>query len=215
MHKIQEQLLKLSDSTDLSRVTLRELARIIGKEDISPAVLQHHFGQLAKKGLLFIDRKSKIQRKGESMQDLRFYNIPIVGAASCGEANELADENVEGYLKLSKTNLHGLSDKLIAVRAAGDSMNAANVTTPSGEKSPINDGDYVVVDYSQTSLDDNLGKYVLSIIGGMANIKKLAKRNFDIALMSESTNQKAYPPIIIHSDDDFLINGRVVAVVEG
>jgi SOS-response transcriptional repressor LexA len=103
---------------------------------------------------------------------------------------------------------------LIAVRASGNSMNDAQVLTAGGRKAPINDGDYVIVDRQQLSLQDNINKYVLSIIGGMANIKKLVHREYDIALLSESTDQKAYPPIIIHEGDDYLVNGRVIQVVE-
>ena len=48
----------------------------------------------------------------------------------------------------------------------------------------------------------------------MANIKKyvLEKENERILLISEST--KNYPPIIIHWDDDFLINGKVIDVIK-
>ena len=49
----------------------------------------------------------------------------------------------------------------------------------------------------------------------MANIKKLAIRDYDIALLSESTDSASYPPIVVSEDDDYLINGRVIAVVKG
>ncbi len=214
MHETQERLLELARQQDLSRVPLREIAELIDKKQMSPGVLQHHFGQLEKKNLLFIDRRAKMQRLGDDVGDDRFYTIPIVGAASCGPADTVADESIEGYLKISKSSLFGGSGDLIAVRASGNSMNNAQVLTASGRKAPINDGDYVIVDRKQLSLQDNINKYVLSIIGGMANIKKLVRRDYDIALLSESTDQKSYPPIIIHEGDDYLVNGRVVQVVE-
>lgn len=214
MHETQERLLELARQQDLSRVPLREIAELIDKKQMSPGVLQHHFGQLEKKNLLFIDRRAKTQRLGDDVGDDRFYTIPIVGAASCGPADTVADESIEGYLKISKSSLFGGSGDLIAVRASGNSMNNAQVLTAGGRKAPINDGDYVIVDRKQLSLQDNINKYVLSIIGGMANIKKLVRRDYDIALLSESTDQKSYPPIIIHEGDDYLVNGRVVQVVE-
>lgn len=214
MHETQERLLELARQQDLSQVPLREIAGLIDKKQMSPGVLQHHFGQLEKKNLLFIDRRAKTQRLGDDVGDDRFYTIPIVGAASCGPANTVADESIEGYLKISKSSLFGGSGDLIAVRASGNSMNNAQVLTAGGRKAPINDGDYVIVDRKQLSLQDNINKYVLSIIGGMANIKKLVRRDYDIALLSESTDQKSYPPIIIHEGDDYLVNGRVVQVVE-
>lgn len=214
MHEIQKRLLKLAENNDLSRIPLREIAVMIRNESMSPGVLQHHFAQLEKKKLLFVDRKSKTQRLGSDLRDGRFYTIPIVGMASCGPASQFADEAVEGYLNISKNSLKA-KGKLFAIRAVGKSMDSAHVPTPNGQTAPINDGDYVVVDTSYIAVDDNVGKYIISIINGLANIKKLAKRTYDYALVSESSDMSAYPPIVIHEDDDYLINGRVIAVVEG
>ena len=214
MHQIQERLLQLAEQHDLSKIPLRKIAEMLDKADMSPGVLQHHFSQLEKKSLLFVDRKTKNQHLGARQDDDRFYSIPIVGAASCGPANELADENIEGYLTISKSVL-AKNGKLFAVRATGESMNNATVKTPNGSRAPIEDGDYAIVDTGLVSVEDNLDKYVVSIINGMANIKRLLKREHDYALISESISQSAYPPIIIHENDDCIINGRVVAVVKG
>ncbi len=215
MNKTQEELLGLAKDNDLSRITLRRIAKMLGSESMSPGVLQYHFSQLERKGLLFVDRKSKKQRLGPDLRDDdRFCTIPIVGMASCGIANQFADEMVEGYLQISKTSIKA-KGALFAVRASGDSMNAARVATPNGELTSIDSGDYVIVDTSYQSVDENINKYVVSIINGLANIKKLAKRAYDFALISESTNMENYPPIIIHENDDYLINGRVITIVKG
>lgn len=214
MNETQEQLLKLAEKNNLSRIPLRSIAEMLGKPSMSPGVLQHHFAQLEKKKLLFVDRKAKIQQLGSDMRDDRFHVIPIVGMASCGPANQFADEAIEGYLNISKSSLK-VKGKLFAVRAAGESMNDAQVPTPNGLTAPIDNGDYAIVDTSYADVDENVGKYVVSIINGLANIKKLAKRAYDYALVSESTNSSSYPPIVIHEDDDYLINGRVIAVVKG
>lgn len=214
MHEIQSKLLELAEANDLSRIPLRKIAELLGKPELSPGVLQHHFAQLKKKKLLFVDRKAKTQQRPADLTDERFYVIPIVGAASCGPANTFADEAVEGYLHVSNNSLCA-NGKLFAVRADGDSMNSAHVPTPSGIKAPIENGDYAIIDTAHIAVDDNIGKYVVSIINGMANIKKLAKRPYDYALISESTRMENYPPIIIHENDDYLINGRVIAVVKG
>lgn len=214
MHEIQSKLLELAETQDLSRIPLRKIAEILGKPNMSPGVLQYHFAQLEKKKLLFIDRKAKTQQRATELNDDRFYVIPIVGMASCGPANAFADEEIEGYLQVSKNSLHA-NGKIFAVRADGDSMDDAQVPTSSGAKAPIESGDYAIVDTEHISIDDNIGKYVVSNINGMANIKKLAKRPYDYALLSESTKPENYPPIIIHESDDYLINGRVIAVVKG
>lgn len=198
----------------MSRIPLRKIAELLGKPHISPGVLQHHFAQLEKKQLLFIDRRAKTQRIGASLTDDRLYAIPIVGMASCGPANQFADEAVEGYLHISKNSLKHKGE-LFAVRASGNSMNDAKIVTPNGKKASLHDGDYAIVDTAYTSVDDNIGRYVVSIINGMANIKKLARRDYDFALISESANMEQYPPIVIHEDDDYLVNGRVVMVVKG
>ena len=215
MHEIQEKLLELARDNDLSRIPLRKIAEMIGKPDMSPGVLQHHFAQLQKKKLLFVDRKSKTQRLGERVEDDRFYTIPIVGMASCGPANTFADEAVEGYLTISKNSISAPKGDTFAVRASGHSMNRASIKAPNGGVSSLDDGDYAIVDMHYTDFSENTGKYVLSIINGMANIKKLTVRKHDIALLSESSDQDAYPPIIVDKNDDYLINGRVVAVVKG
>lgn len=214
MHEIQELLLELAKSEDLSRVSLRKIAEMLGRKDMSPGVLQHHFAQLEKKKLLFVDRKGKTQQIGADLTDSRLYAIPIVGMASCGLANQFAEEAIEGYLHVSKTSIKA-KGQLFAVRASGDSMNDASVSTPDGNVAPLENGDYAIVDTSFCSVDENIGKYVVSIINGLANIKRLMKRAYDYALVSESTDMKKYPPIIIHEDDDYLINGRVIAVIKG
>lgn len=215
MHEIQERLVELARDYDLSRIPLRMVANMLGKDSMSPGVLQHHFAQLEKKGLLYIDRKAKTQRLGTQVDDDRFYKIPIIGAASCGPANSFGDESIEGYINISKNSVPRIKGDAFAVRATGGSMNRAEIPTPNGSVAPLEDGDYAIVDTGYTELDGNKGKYIVSIINGMANIKKLTMRQYDIALMSESTDQAAYPPIIIHEDDDYMINGRVVAVVKG
>jgi len=65
MSNIQEQLLELSRTTDLSRIPLRKIAELIKRPEISPSLVKHHFKRLEKRGLLFVDRKQKTQKHGE------------------------------------------------------------------------------------------------------------------------------------------------------
>ncbi len=76
----------------------------------------------------------------------------------------------------------------------------------------IEDGDYLLVDSDQTSPSN--GDIVLSVIDDMANIKKYVwdEANNQIVLVSEST--KDIPPIYIHEDDSFMINGKVIQVIK-
>lgn len=79
---------------------------------------------------------------------------------------------------------------------------------------PIEDGDYVIIDGSDRDISRN--GYFLSIINGLANVKKVIHDapNHRIILFSESTVD--YPPIIIHEEDnpEFLIAGKAVQVIK-
>lgn len=212
MHSIQRRLLELSSKRDLSKMTLRETANEIGAPEVSPSLLQYHFEKLEKLNLLFVDRKQQRQSRGdEHLEGPGTVSIPILGSANCGPASILATESPEGYLRISR-NILKSSDGVIAVIASGSSMNNATVNTPTKSvRAPINDGDIVVVDTKARDVTDG---YVLSIIDGMANIKKLMKRAYDIALVSESKDQDMYPPIIVSPEDDYMINGRVIMVCQ-
>jgi repressor LexA len=141
----------------------------------------------------------------------KLFSIPLVGSANCGPAMELAQENIQKYLKITQTSLkRSKPDGLIAVRAVGESLNKADIR---GEN--IEDGDYVVVDCKQQPSN---GDYVLSIIDGAANFKKFFKDDSknEIRLVSESTQE--IPPIILHESDinssGYMVNGVVVRVIK-
>jgi phage repressor protein C with HTH and peptisase S24 domain len=76
----------------------------------------------------------------------------------------------------------------------------------------IEDGDYVIVDSDDRVPHD--GDVILSVIDEMTNIKRFHRDrlNKQIALVSDSTHD--FPPIYIHEDDDFFINGKVIQVIK-
>ena len=214
MHIIQEKLIKLLEEKDLSGMTLREIGKEIAEPD-TPQKIKHHLNQLAKRGLIRFDKKNKQIKKIESgkVEGTGLISIPILGSANCGEAVIFADEQKEGYLKVSSRLLGNIplrrAKDLFALRAFGQSMNRANI-----DGNTIDDGDYVIIDKSKISPSNN--EYVLSVIDGLANIKKIFKdeENQQVILYSES-NQN-YPPIYIHNDDfdRYLINGTVLRVMK-
>src|SRR3989344_4519214 len=178
MHPIQEKLLKVIDGKNVGDLTLRQIGELI--EEKLPQKVKHHLSQLERKGFILIDRKNKkinkISNKAKA-GDI-FVSIPIVGAANCGPATIYADQNIEGYLKISK-RLAPNKKSIFALKAGGNSLNRADV----GGKN-IESEDFVIVDSENTSPHD--GDYVVSVIDGMANIKKyrLDKDNSRIALLS-------------------------------
>jgi len=206
MHLIQEKLLKIIDDKNIGDLTLRQIGEIVGEK--LPQKIKHHLSQLERKGFIIIDKKNKkisrISNKVKS-SDI-FLSIPVVGSVNCGPATIYADQNIEGYLKISK-RLVSNKKSIFALKAEGNSLNRANI----GGKN-IESGDFVIVDSENTSPRD--GDYVVSVIDGMANVKKyrLDKNQSRIALLSESTNE--YSPIFIHENDDFRISGKVIDVVK-
>jgi repressor LexA len=207
MHQTQKDLLSLSRNVNLADKSLREIGALIGVDH--PQQVQHHLKQLQKKGFLVHDQtKNQIVNVNRKLtRERQFINIPIVGAANCGPAQLMADENIEGYLKLSRSMIR--NKDVIAIRAEGDSMNKAKI-----DGGPIQTGDYVIVDYKQQA--PSHGDYVLAVIDGAANIKRYYddKSNGQVMLISESTYD--YPPICIHESDysDLMINGKVLKVVK-
>lgn len=197
LHETQNKILSLLEQGyDIAKMSLREVGKLIGEKNAQN--VKYHINKLKEAGL-FIERDDK-----------NIINLPILGVASCGPALSFANENIEGYLKISKSILNEKDPKrLFVIKAMGDSMNNSNVNGKN-----IDDGDYVIVDLNYKKPINN--DYILSTIDGFANIKKFYKdpKNKFIFLLSEST--KDYPPICIHEKDyrEYYVNGRVIEVIK-
>lgn len=207
MHKIQQNLLKLSGEKNLGSMTLREIGAQIGER--YPQKIKHHLLQLEKKGFLKISKVKGLIEKtkpGKIADTASLLSIPILGTANCGPANFYADGNYEGYLKVSSSLLDKKKD-VYAIKASGLSMNRVEISGNS-----IEDGDYLIIDSNAKS--PKSGDVVVSIFDNMANVKKFQwdKENNRIVLTSEST--KDFSPIFIHEDDDFSIAGKVIQVIK-
>lgn len=213
MHKIQQEILRLAQEKNLGQYTLREIGSYIGVQ--SPQVVKHHLSQLESKGLLKIDKikgliKKTLNEWQSSSGRAKLLNIPILGGASAGPATMFAETNIEGFLKISPTLLMPSArnvQRVFALKVVGDSMNRAVI-----DKKRIENGDYVIVDIGQKDFKNN--DIVLSIIDGLANVKKLNidHANNQIILLSESS--KNFPPIYIHESDNFMISGKVIQVIK-
>jgi len=217
MHPIQEKLLNLSKERNLAQVSLREMATAIGLPDESPQKIKHHLQQLEKKGFFTIDRAHGLMDKAKLLPGLvsgllteasSLFSIPIVGTANCGPATLYAEQNFEGFLRVSGRLLGRASPAgLYAIKTNGSSMNRAEI---GGKK--IEDGDYVVIDSGRREPANN--DIVLAIIDNKATIKRFIddRANGQVILKADSSYD--YEPIYLHPDDDFLINGKAVAVIK-
>lgn len=217
MHPIQQKLLRLSKTKNLAKLTLRDMAKRIDLPNESPQKIKHHLQQLQKKGFLSIDRaKGMMSRtslepawaKGLLKQASRLFSIPIIGTANCGPATIFAEQNFQGFLRVS-SKLIGKSKPtgLYAVKADGGSMNRADI---GGRK--IEDGDFVIIDSDDRNVVSN--NVVLAIIDDRATIKRFIddRANGQIVLMADSFFD--YAPIYLHPKDDFIISGKAIAVIK-
>lgn len=212
MNEFQHKLYQLVQKQDLGKLSLRQIADLIGAPG-KPQIVKHHLLQLDKKGLLRVNLEKgiiEVVKRGvfSTGTTSNIFSLPIVGSANCGPATIFADERIEGYLKISSKMLPHRKKDLYVLIANGNSMSATDC-----EGKTIEDGDYVIVDSNYPS--PRSGDIVVSVIDGMANIKRYewdAENNKGI-LMSEST-EKGHHPIFIHEDDDFVVSGRVVDVIK-
>jgi repressor LexA len=207
MHALQKGLLEFVNTHDLGRMSLREIGELLG--ETHPQKIKHHLSQLEQKGLIEINRAQRIVRRvhPETARDDRLVSIPILGSANCGPATIFAEENIQGFLRISNKIVKPKAG-LFAIKAQGSSMNKAIINGLN-----IEDGDYVIVDSEKRTVRNK--DYVLSVTSGLANIKRFVKDdvNQQILLMSESTED--FPPIVLHRDDvEFLVCGTVTKVIK-
>lgn len=217
MHPIQEKLLGLSRKQNLATVSLRELARLIAMPDEPAQKIKHHLLQLQKKGFLSIDRAKGVMNRAAATSTITkdltgknssLFSIPIIGTANCGPATIFAEENFQGFLRVS-SKLVGRSKPggLYAIRTDGSSMNRAIIN-----ERAIEDGDLVIVDGNSKVPREN--DVVLAIIDGSATIKRFIddRENGQIVLKADSSFD--YDPIYLHPEDDFQISGKVIGVIK-
>ena len=209
MHIIQEGLLGLSKENDVLAMKLSDLARLLNVEHLQQ--IKYHRQQLVDRGLLKPVHASKEVIEETYSESTSLFRIPVLGSANAGPATIYAEGKVTGYLRLSERMLpKGVArDTLYALKVVGKSMNRSKIGP---DKLAADDGDYIVADGS--SYQPNSGDYVVSLIGGNANIKRLAMGAGQIALLSESTED--FPPIVISGDDDvdYLAQSKIVQVVK-
>ncbi len=204
-HPIQQKLIELSKSRDLRKMKLRDIGELIGIDNPHPQRIKYHMQKI---GILEHSKNTSV-KKNTTID--KIVSLPIMGTANCGDATMFAENLIDGYLPISRRLLPSKynTDHLFIVRASGDSMNDADINDKD-----IQDGDFIVIDESDKTASD--GDYVLSIINGMANVKRYTEDTQNEHIILESESRKFFPPIYIHKDDidDYLINGKVIDVIK-
>jgi SOS-response transcriptional repressor LexA len=217
MNRKSTKLQQLASQHNLNDFSLREIGRMMNPDDPeNPQTVKYHWNKLYEAGKI-----NYLPRTRETRKSIRNYvddkvlgdgrtlvSIPVRGMANCGPASLYADDENIGYIHVSsrflKTNRY---NDLYAIIASGESMNRTKINGK-----PINDGDYVVVDRSVSQ--PNNGDCVVAIVNGLANIKRFLREHGRIVLVSESSEH--FDPIFIHPEDqdEALIAGKVVQVVQ-
>ncbi len=211
MNDTQAQLLTLVRTSNLGKSSLRQIAKWVGQEG-KPQMVKYHLRKLEQMGFIQLNLDKGIIKpvkkgfvdKARSM----FFSLPIVGAANCGPATIFTDGRIEGYLKVSAKMLPYRKSDLYVLIADGNSMNKAQVRPGV----TIEDGDFVIVDSSQTSARN--GDIVVAVIDGMATIKRYTLEMEERRIVLEAESTEDYLPIYLHSGDNFMISGKVVDVIK-
>lgn len=212
MHESQQRILDLAANNNLATMSLRKIGERTGI-GTNPQLVRHHLHQLVKNGFLTIDKTTRQMTLAAEQQNSRanLIAIPIMGQANCGPATSYANDQIEGYIQVSPSLIKKSVKKPYALRAVGESMTAAEIPTFGAQFAGIDDGDYVIVDGEARIAANN--EYIVAVIDGLANIKKLKQDEYGVRLVSES--KQAYPPITIAPDEqENFVSGKVLAVVK-
>lgn len=206
MHPTQRKLLELSQRYDLKKMGFRQIGRLIDVDH--PQKVKFHLEKIAPQ-LSFPAKRPKPIRIQRATNN-KLLSIPIVGLANCGEATMMAEDRIEAMLLVSPKMVPTKhADRLFAVQAVGMSMNRADLNGKA-----IEDGDYIIVDGQDR--DVKTGDYILSVISGLANIKKYIEDKAHRQIVLESESDQFFPPIHIHEEDmdDYIVNGKVIEVLK-
>jgi repressor LexA len=129
-------------------------------------------------------------------------SVPLVGEAPAGSLM-VAEENLEGWVRLPKDFLKPSSAKFFLLRVRGDSMNKATV-----EAERIESGDLVVVKQQPTARS---GDIVVALIDGEATTTRLLQGPGYFLLKPESKNP-LHKPIILNQD--FHVQGVISRILK-
>lgn len=210
MEEMQTKILALVDSGQIEDMTYGDIAKKLGLKYRSQP--RHYIERMIADDVLVRRPDGKLERRPNA-GSRSLISLPVMGSANCGTATIYANNAIEGVIHISPSAMgkQRVKPGMFAVKASGSSMNAATINGVT-----LDDGDYAVVS-PLTWGDAADGDYILSVIDGMGNIKRLRldPANERIILKSESNDY--YEDIVLQAEDLYLyqIAGKVVAVVKG
>jgi repressor LexA len=174
----------------------KELSDALGYPSVNS--IQQYIRVLKKKKYLKIEKDRGIKSLNFiEKQEADLVNIALLGRVACGTPL-LAEENIEGYVSISKSLVKNNPKSFFFLRAHGTSMNDAG----------IDDNDLLLIESKSVA---NPGEIVLALINDEATVKIFKPQADCIALLPKSKDEK-HKPIIVSKD--FNIQGVVKKVIK-
>ncbi len=197
LHSNQNKILELAKKVNLADLTLQQIAKQAGIDGASNQLISFHIEKLKKKG--YLNAQGQLMEQNPSL-----LSIPFFGTANAGPATFLADDHIQGYVKVSKSLLGSDTCDCFSIKASGNSMNREKI-----DGKQIKDGDYLIVKKTNQVQDNDV---IITLVEGLVNIKKYKKIDaHTVALISNSS--ELYPPIYLTAKDNPQIVGKVIKVL--
>jgi len=191
LHSAQQRLLEILKANIDEPLTVRKIQDLLDVS--SPSVVQHHIGQLEKKGYL---RRNPLDPKDYQIladaPDKHVTYLNLHGLAQCGPNGSIFDGNPIERVPIASKILGFSSSEAFMVKAKGDSMIPR-----------INEKDLVIA--RKTNVADN-GDIVVCVNNGETLIKKIQKGK-EVILISLNPS---YQPFV--ASEDFRVEGVVKGV---
>ena len=169
--------------------SVREICMAVGLS--SPSTVHRYINSLEEKGYIVkADSKKRAIRLTKQENGIDVLSVPVVGRVAAGQPI-LAEENIEEYFPLPIN--YAKNSEMFMLKVHGESMINAGIL----------DGDYVIVEQSQTARN---GEIVVALIEDSATVKTFYKEKDHIRLQPEND---ALEPIIT---TDAKIIGKVSGV---
>ncbi len=169
--------------------SVREICNAVGLS--SPSTVHRYINNLKEKGYIIkADSKKRAIKLTKQENGVDVLSVPVVGFVAAGQPI-LAEENIEEYFPLPIN--YAKNTDMFMLKVKGESMINAGIL----------DGDYVIVEQSQTAKN---GEIVVALLDDSATVKTFYKEKDHIRLQPEND---ALEPIIT---TDAKIIGKVSGV---
>lgn len=182
--------------------TIEELKELLFQK--SKRWVTQYLEALEKKGFITRWYGFRSIKLGNSIGFQTTLNVPILGYANAWTPLVNAEESDYGVLPISKSIITWDEKNYFILKVEGTSMNNFKV---SGKM--IENGSYILIKKDEVSLNSN--DAFLFVVNNSATIKTYKNEENSLYLLPKS-NDDYHKPIILSSDDNVVVNGKVVDV---